>query len=198
MSPSTKKGRIKSRWVYKPPKQLQNAIKNKTLEAARQKFEAGDYRVILKCMYLCTHHRVPPPDWLIDAFCDRVGSPENFETWDDAFGSPMPKGTKQAAREEKKNWVPLALKIRKLRAKGIRGQELYEQAADELKLRAGWESVRDAYYRKPKNSRELVEFAASELEAEIREGIRRSDGRLVISLEEYDAWLKNYLKTHSP
>ena len=99
--------------------ELQNIIRSITLEAGRQQFEAGDYSVILNCMYLCTRHRIQPPDWLIDAFCDRVGSPVNFETWDDAFGSPMPKGTKQAAREEKKSWVALSLKIRKLRARGI-------------------------------------------------------------------------------
>src|SRR5262245_33834060 len=163
MNRSTKKGRTRSPWVW-----LQNTIKSKTLEAARQKFEAGDYSVILNCMYLCTYHRVQPPDWLIGAFCDRVGSPENFETWDDAFGPPMPPGTKKARREEIKNWVPLALKIRKLRAKGIRGQALYEQAADELKLRGGWQAVRDAYYRKPKNLRDSVDEAATELETEIR------------------------------
>src|SRR5262245_6796959 len=126
MSRSTKKGQTKSGWVYKPPKRLQNGI----LETGRQKFEAGDYSEILNCMWLCTFFRIQPPDWLIDAFCDRVGSRENFETWDDAFGPPMPPGTKKARREEIKNWVPLALKIRELRARGIRGQALYEQAAD--------------------------------------------------------------------
>jgi hypothetical protein len=192
MNRSAKQRRTKSGFV----EATQNTIKNKTLEAARRKFEAGDYGVILKCMYLCTYHRVQPPDWLIYAFCDRVGSPENFETWDHAFGPPMPPGTKKARREEIKNWVPLALKIRKLRARGIRGQALYEQAADELSLRGGWESVRDAYYRKPKNLRESVEFAVSELEAEVREGIRRPKGQLLVSLKEYEAWLKNYCKTH--
>ena len=149
--------------------ELQNTIRNITLEAARQQFEAGNYSVILNCMYLCNYFRVQPPDWLIDAFCDRVGSPENFETWDDAFGSPMPKGTKQAAREEKKNRVRLAHKIRKLRAKRIRGQALYEQAADELKLRGGWQAVRDAYYRREKNFRDMGEYAASLGEAQVRD-----------------------------
>src|SRR5262249_14476744 len=160
MSRSTKKGRTESGWVYKPsedrwvyeaPERLQDAIKNKALETARQKFEAGDHSVILNCMYLCTFFRIQPPDWLIDAFCDRVGGRHNFETWDDTFGPPMPPGTKKARREEIENWVPLALKIRKLRARGIRGEALYEQAAKELKLRGGWQAVRDAYYRKPKN-----------------------------------------------
>ena len=178
--------------------ELQNIIRNITLEAARQQFEAGDYSVILNCMYLCTYFRVQPPDWLIDAFCDRVERPENFETWDDAFGSPMPKGTKQAARKEKKNWVRLALKIRKLRAKGIRGQALYEQAADELGLRGGWESIRDAYYRRPKKVRDMMEYATASLEAQVREKIRSPDGKLLVSLEEYEAWLEHYFKAHKP
>jgi hypothetical protein len=192
MSRSTKQRRAKSSFE----EFVQDTIKNITLEAARQEFEAGDHRVILNCMYLCTWHRVQPPDWLIDAFCDRVEAPENFETWDDAFGPPMPKGTKKAGREGKKNWVPLALKIRKLRAKGIRGQTLYEQAAHELGLRGGWEAVRDAYYRKPKNFRDMLEYGAESLEAAVRERIRSPDGRVLVSPEEYEAWLRNYSKTH--
>jgi hypothetical protein len=192
VSRSAKKGRTESRFL----EPLQNLIKNKTLEAARQKFEAGDYKEILTCMYLCTYWRIQPPDWLRDAFCDRVGSREDFETWDNAFGPPMPPGTKKARREGEKNWVPLALKICQLRAKGIRGQALYEQAADELGLRGGWEAVRDAYYRKSKGLRDSVEFAFSSLEAEKREKIRSPDGRLLVSLEEYEAWVANYIKTH--
>ena len=170
--------------------------RTKILEEGRQKFEAGDYSVILRCMGLCTFYRIQPPDWLIDAFCDRVVRPENFETWDDAFGPPMPPGTKKAGREEKKNWIPLALKIRKLRAKGIRGQALYEQAAKELNLNLDWQTVRDAYYRESKSVRERVEYGASSLGIEVRVGIRSPSGRLLISSEEYDAWLKNYSKTH--
>ena len=179
MSRSTKKGRTK---------RLQNGI----LETGRQQFEAGDYGAILNCMWLCTFWRIQPPDWLIDAFCDRVGSRENFETWDDAFGPPMPPGTKKARREEIKNFVPLALKIRELRARGIRGQALYEQAADDLKLKGDWQTVRDAYYRRLKNLRDSMEEAASELEAERREGIRLPGGRLAVSDKEYAAWHKNY------
>jgi hypothetical protein len=179
MSRSSKKSRTKSRPVERP----QNAIKNITLEAARQKFEAGDYGAILLGMYLCTQYRIQPPDWLINAFCDRVRSPENFETWDDAFGPPMPPGTKKAGREEKKNWVPLALKIHKLRARGIRGQALYEQAAEELNLRLDWQTVRDAYYRKSKNIRDILEHVAFSLEVELRE--------VFSSPEEYEAWLVN-------
>jgi len=177
-------------------KAVQNAIKN-TVEAERQKFETGDYSVILKCMWLCTFFRTQPPDWLIDAFCERVGQPHNFETWDDAFGPPMPPGTKRARREEVKNWVPLALKIRELRARGVKGQALYEQAADELKLRGDWQTVRDAYYRMPKISREWVELAASELEEEILE----RNGQIAFSDEEdeeFTAWLINHWKTHPP
>src|SRR5262249_50881107 len=104
--------------------------------------------------------------------------------------------TKKAGREEKKNWVPLALKIRELRAKGVKGQALYEQAAAELGLNRGWEAVRDAYYGKGKHWRDAVEYGASSLEAEVREGIRSPAGKILVSLEEYEAWLKNYSKTH--
>ena len=168
-----------------------------TLEEARKEFEAGDYEVILKSMRLCARQRVQPPDWLISAFCDRVESPENFKTWDDAFGPPMPKGTKQAAREEKKSWVRLALKIRELKTRGIRGEALYEQAAKELRL-GSWQTVRDAYYRKPKNVRDMVSLAASVLEAAVREGIKQPDGQLAVSLEEFEDWLIDYAGRHPP
>jgi hypothetical protein len=145
-------------WTRLPPikEERKEAIKNNFLNVkARREFEAGDQTVILECMFLCTWFHIEPPDWLEDAFCDRAGSPEKFETWDDAFGPPMPKGTKKAGRQEKRNWLRLARKIQVLRAKGIRGKDAYEQAAKELGLRGGWEAIRDAYYRIPKRIREL-------------------------------------------
>jgi hypothetical protein len=177
------------------PEAMQKRVEQ-SCERGRKKFEAGDCDVILPCMYLCTWFRMPPPLWLRDAFCDRAGSPENFETWNDAFGPPMPHGTKKAAREKEKNYVSLVLKIRELRARGIRGQALYEQAADELSLGRSWEAVRDAYYSRPKNARDGVEFAASALEAEVREKIRSPDGQLAVSLEKYVAWLKAHSKVN--
>jgi hypothetical protein len=146
---------------------LRDVFKNKTLEKARQKFEAGDLTEILSCMHLCMLFRVSPPDWLRDAFCARVGHPEKFEKWDDAFGLPVPKGTKKAGREEKRNENSLAIKIPELRARGEKGRDLYELAAKELGLRGGWEAVRDAYYRIPKHLRILVELSFTQLRAEI-------------------------------
>ena len=108
------------------------------------------------------------------------------------------RGQNKLPGKKKKNWVLLALKIRKLRAKGIRGQALYEQAADELGLRGGWESIRDAYYRRPKKVRDMMEYATASLEAQVREKIRSPDGKLLVSLEEYEAWLEHYFKAHKP
>jgi hypothetical protein len=158
---------------------LRGVFKNKTLERAHQKFKAGDHIEVLTCMYLCTLFRVSPPDWLRDAFCDRVGAYNELETWDHAFGPPMPKGTKKAARREKRNLVPLAVKIQELRAKGVKGQDLYDLAAKELGLRGGWEAVRDAYYRIPKQFRILIELSFLQLKAEtLRERIKNPDGPL--------------------
>jgi hypothetical protein len=158
---------------------LRDVLKNKTLVRARQRFEAGDRTEVLRCMYLCMLFRVPPPDWLRDAFCDRVGAHKELETWDHAFGPPMPKGTKKAGREESRNESLLASKIPELRARGVRGQDLYEQAAKELGLRGGWEAVRDAYYRIPKQLRILVKLSLTQLRAEIiREKIKNPNGPL--------------------
>jgi hypothetical protein len=126
-----------------------------SLERARQKFEAGDNTVILKWMFFCTANHIQPPEWLALAFCIRACSPEEFETWDDAFGPPMPKGTKRARREEIKNQIPLALKVHELKAKGVKGDRaLFEQAAKELGLARDWKTVRDSFYRQPEYLRD--------------------------------------------
>jgi hypothetical protein len=144
-------------WMLHPVKEeVLDGIKNKFLVKARQRFEAGDQTVIMECMFLCMWLEIEPPDWLRDAFCDRAGGSTKFETWDDAFGPPMPKGTKKARREEIRNSIRLARKIPELRAKGVRGKNLYELAAKELGWRGGWEAVRDAYYRIPKTIREMI------------------------------------------
>jgi hypothetical protein len=144
-------------WMLRPVKEeTLDGIKNKFLVKARQEFEAGDQTVILRCMFLCMWLEIEPPDWLRDAFCDRAGGSTKFKTWDDAFGPPMPKGTKKAGRQEQRNSIRLARKIQELRAKGVRGQNLYQLAAKELGLRGGWEAVRDAYYRIPKIIREMI------------------------------------------
>jgi hypothetical protein len=192
VSRSTKQHQAKSHAAER----TQDIIQNKTLEGARQKFEAGNYKVILKCMYICMKFRIQPPVWLAEAFCNRVGSPENFETWDDAFGPPMPRGTKRARREEIKDWAPLALEIYKLRAKGIRGQAQYEQAAKVFSGR--WETVRDAYYREPKYIRDMMEYLFRFMEARVREKIFSPDGQCLVSPEELDSWLENYFETHKP
>jgi hypothetical protein len=164
---------------------------NQELEAARQEFEAGNYKVILKYMYICTCNEIMPPIWLAEAFCDRVGRPENFETWDDAFGPPMPRGTKRARREEMRKWVQLALEIRKLRAKGIKGEELYRQAAYVFGS-LDWQTVRDAYYRKPKDARDTLEKAASFMESQFRKD-GPLDGQ---SLEEFETCLQAIMVRH--
>jgi hypothetical protein len=145
-------------WMLHPVKEeTLDGIKNNFLGKARQRFEAGDQTVIMECMFLCMWLEIEPPDWLRDAFCDRAGAPTKFETWDDAFGPPMPKGTKRARRQEIRNWVRLARKIQELRTRGVRGQNLYELAARELGLRGGWETIRDSYYRIPKRIRDCSE-----------------------------------------
>jgi hypothetical protein len=180
---------------------LRDVFKNKTLAKARQNFEAGDRTEVLRCMYLCMLFRVPPPDWLRDAFCDRVGAYNELEKWEDAFGPPMPKGTKKAGRQEKRNLVPLAVKVQELRRRGVRGRNLYELAAKELGLRGGWEAVRDQYYRIPKQFRILIELSFVQLRMEIiREKIKNPDGPLPREkiMDKWLAQLEDNLRRISP
>ena len=145
-------------WMLRPVKEeTLDGIKNKFLVKARRDFEAGNQAVILPCVSLCLWLGIQPPEWLEDAFCSRAGAPWKFEKWEDAFGPPMPKGTKKAARQEIRNILRLERKIREIRAKGVKGRDLYEQAAKELGLRGGWQTIRDAYYRIAKPIREYKE-----------------------------------------
>jgi hypothetical protein len=44
----------------------------------------------------------------------------------------------------------------------------------------------------------MREYAASLGEAQVREKISSPNGKLLVSLEEYEAWLEHYFKAHKP
>ena len=194
MNRTTRHRETKRPFTGELSEEAQKFIKQ-SVESSRQKLEAGDYSVILIGMWLCTYFRMQPPRWLVDAFGDRISQPAKFKTWDEAFGPPMPKGTKKARREVEVTRDLLALKIHQLRAKGVRGQALYEQANAELGLGSrSWEAVRDTYYRESKKIRDVREAAFNIIKAAQREKIYSSDVQLMVSPEEFNTWVENYFK----
>jgi hypothetical protein len=175
----------------------------RVFDDTRRRLESGDRSAILSSMHFCTFYRIPPPDWLATAFCDAFESCERYQTWDDAFGPPMPKGTKNARRKMRR--YDLAAKITELReVRGAAGQALYEQAATELKNEQpetelkNWQTVRDIYYRVPNEVRgvlrDIYRFVTHIVLAERRYGIRLPSGELAVSPEEALAWLAAFLE----
>src|SRR5262249_27007051 len=69
--------------------------------------------------------RRPPPKWLAAAFVDAIMT--DCKSWDEVFGRPP---------RRKKHWPGLLSKIRELKAKGVKGEALFKQAANELSLDA--------------------------------------------------------------
>jgi len=194
MKRATRPRRTKRPFTGEISEEVQQLIKQ-SVESTHQKLEAGDYSVILSGMWLCTYFRIQPPRWLVDALGERILEPAKFKTWDEAFGPPMPRGTKKARREKELTRVPLALKIQQLRAKGVRGQALYEQANAELGLGSrSWEAVRDAYYLDPKKFRNVWEAFFNIISAAKREKIYSSDVQLMVSPQEFNTWAENYFK----
>ena len=170
---------------------------NATLEAARPKFERGDYTVILDTLRVCLDFGVLPAPWLVTAFCDRVRHPEEYKTWDDAFGPPLPKGTKKARRQEMKNASALISKVRALRAQNIKGRDLWERAGAELGLGVGWETVRDAYYRQPKGIRLVSDRFHECFEALGQELSQKpTDGSFDFESFDMFGWMGNWFDAH--
>jgi hypothetical protein len=60
----------------------------------RKGYEAGDKAALLQMILLCVEHQKPLPDWAGTAFEELYHQVimGGARSWDDAFGSPHPKG----------------------------------------------------------------------------------------------------------
>jgi hypothetical protein len=65
------------------------------LEILKQKHEDGDKTALLYAVYHCLLMKRPLPEWLRLAFLHTYESRARFEirSWDEAFGTPVPRGT---------------------------------------------------------------------------------------------------------
>jgi hypothetical protein len=165
------------------------------LERIGRAIKGGDTNAILHGLRLCFDLNITPPGWLTKAFCKRINKAVDYESWDQAFGRPRKKGGKEAGRELKKHAVKIWLKVRELRASGMRGDEVFREAAADLPIHRDWQTVRDAYYDNPK-LRGFLEWAAESVEAMEQEQIRGPDGAFKVSLDEYARWLVKWFEAH--
>jgi len=113
------------------------ALQPIVLDMARGEFEHGDKRALLFGIYLCASHNIPLPPWLADAFVQtfRNAKALKYQSWDEAFGRPRPKGAKKARGFYKELEAPVWLKARELHAKDQPfDDEMFHKVSAELKI----------------------------------------------------------------
>lgn len=92
----------KGGWKINPMYQYTAA---QSINALKDKVEAGDGNSILKCISECVTEELIAPEWLAYAFNSKFHAVRNFraKSWDDpkAFGIPHKKGTNINARRRK-------------------------------------------------------------------------------------------------
>jgi hypothetical protein len=168
----------------------------KILESIGRAIKGGDASQVLHGLRHCFMLGITPPRWLTNTFCKRVDHAADFyESWDRVFGQPHKKGRKKAGRELEKYAVPIFLKIRALRASGMRGDEVYRKAAADLKIYRDWQTIRDAYYSRSE-WHGFQEWAIECIEAMERAQIRTPDGEVTVSEDEYKRWLTDWFEAH--
>ena len=127
-----------------------NAEVAAALEYAKRQFDGGDRSGVLASMYLCMFMKVPPPEWLRDAFIEAYESVASFEakSWDDAFGKPHPKGARLKDRKKHAELAyPIILRVQQLAASGKSiDKELFEKVGAELKPTVSGSTASDIYY----------------------------------------------------
>lgn len=74
------------------------------LHAMRRRFEAGDSYALMLAIRVCANHDLAMPDWLAHAYIRAFDNVHGFRTnsWDDAFGRPIPKGAQATRLREKR------------------------------------------------------------------------------------------------
>lgn len=85
------------------------------IEKAR--YEAGDKNALLGAIRICANHDLVMPEWLARAFIrsyDKVLT-HRVKSWDEAFGSPLPKGKHlNAARKKREKSPAVWLEVRRM------------------------------------------------------------------------------------
>jgi hypothetical protein len=118
------------------------------VEQRRKQFEAGEDWALLDAVDYCLRERMVPPEWGINAFCDRYLKWYLFraKTLDEAFNVKRPKHTqiKALARRE---WLKprVVYEVLRLRKTGVPfGDELFERVG--MTLGIGKTLANDIYY----------------------------------------------------
>jgi hypothetical protein len=169
---------------------LSEKVEAKLLESIGREIKGGDKGAVLQGVYLCLKFNIALPPWLVRVFCKRMERAEDCWSWDDVFGPLVPKGTKQAGREITKHRHDIWRKVRELRVKGVRGDEVFEKAAAELSLSfpRGWRTIRDIYYSGSKWQRDHFEWVTQMLDAAYQElGPEPAPEKLLVWMNSWTA-----------
>ena len=111
-------------------------LTTKQVEKLRKRFEAGDQTALLDAVDACLRAGLVVPEWAATPFCERYDGYRllRVKTLDAAFGVQRPPKMKFPERSRRmKDMVEITRRIVKLRAQGVKGEELYERAASGLR-----------------------------------------------------------------
>jgi hypothetical protein len=104
------------------------------LKILKRKFDGGHKAALLMAIRYCCWMRRPLPEWARLAFLQAYDSATVFESWDEVFGPPHPKGTHLA--KEKKYLAVRSLIWERVRASKAMGKsinkELFEGIGKDL------------------------------------------------------------------
>lgn len=107
------------------------------LHRCMQRLAAGDGFAMMLALRLCANHDLPMPAWLASAYIERFDRVLNYQanSWDEVFGSPIPKGKHLAALQKKRALQPkLFLMTKELMAKGLAVEEAIRVSGEKLGL----------------------------------------------------------------
>jgi len=106
----------------------------------RESIDEGNGFLVMEAMSIICQYRLPVPDWLAADFVKRVQKVTGREvrSWDDAFGSPIPKGGKLPKLKFNEDFHGMiymackkAIKSNEKLYKPLARRELFKQVAKE-------------------------------------------------------------------
>jgi hypothetical protein len=110
-------------------------------------FKRGDNAALLRALVICAQHHWPIPEWAGMALekAYRLAEQGAIKSWDQIFGSPLPKGRQQRGLQTKSRRFEVWCRIEDLQNEGNAiDNDLFERVGKELGI-GGKTTVADLY-----------------------------------------------------
>jgi len=74
------------------------------VDECHTRFEMGDQYALMTALRICACHTLAWPEWVAEAYIRGYDTVNNrrAKSWDEVFGSPLPKGAQLAAQRKKR------------------------------------------------------------------------------------------------